>query len=84
MSFGLLVACSCVSTWGEALTGSGRPNVIVVMTDDQGWGDLSMHGNPVLETPHLDRLAGESARLAEFYVHPVCTPTRSALMTGRK
>ncbi|MCH2107474.1 MAG: arylsulfatase, partial [Planctomycetes bacterium] len=42
-----------------------------------------MHGNPVLETPHLDRLAGESARLTEFYVHPVCTPTRSALMTGR-
>jgi arylsulfatase/arylsulfatase A len=59
------------------------PNIIIVMTDDQGWGDLSGHGNPVLETPRLDQLAAESARLAEFYVHPVCTPTRAALMTGR-
>lgn len=83
LSFGVLALCSCVSDWGEAVTEAQRPNVIVVMTDDQGWGDLSMHGNPVLETPHLDRFAGESARLAEFYVHPVCTPTRSALMTGR-
>lgn len=60
------------------------PNVIIVMTDDQGWGDLSIHGNPVLETPHLDRLAQESVRLQQFYVHPVCTPTRAALMTGRQ
>lgn len=58
-------------------------NVIVVMTDDQGWGDLSSHGNPALETPALDRLAGESVQLRQFYVHPVCTPTRAALFTGR-
>ena len=60
-----------------------RPNVIFVMTDDQGLGDFSGYGNPVLETPRLDRLKAESAQLAEFYVHPVCTPTRAALMTGR-
>ena len=53
------------------------------MTDDQGWGDLSLHGNPVLQTPNLDRMAAESVRLQQFYVHPVCTPTRAALMTGR-
>ncbi|MFM1870617.1 MAG: Arylsulfatase precursor [Planctomycetota bacterium] len=53
------------------------------MTDDQGWGDLSMHGNPVLETPALDRLAQESVQLKQFYVHPVCTPTRAALFTGQ-
>lgn len=58
-------------------------NVIVVMTDDQGWGDLSLHGNPVLETPALDRLAAESVQLQQFYVHPVCTPTRAALFTGQ-
>ncbi len=60
-----------------------QPNVVIIMTDDQGWGDFGHHGNPVLETPALDQLARQSARLAEFYVHPVCTPTRSALMTGR-
>ena len=58
-------------------------NVIIVMTDDQGWGDLSLHGNPALETPALDRLAAESVQLRQFYVHPVCTPTRAALMSGR-
>ena len=62
---------------------SERPNVIVMMTDDQGWGDFGFHGHPVLRTPALDRLASESVRLDTFYVHPVCTPTRAALMTGR-
>ena len=60
-----------------------RPNVILVMTDDQGYGDLGVHGNPVLKTPNLDRLANEGVRLSDFYVHPVCAPTRASLMTGR-
>ncbi|WP_166831096.1 sulfatase-like hydrolase/transferase [Thalassoroseus pseudoceratinae] len=59
-----------------------RPNVILVMTDDQGYGDLSCHGNPVLKTPNLDRLYAESVRLTDFHVSPFCTPTRAALMTG--
>ena len=79
----LLALPACVSVQREPLGAHEGPNIIIVMPDDQGWGDLSMHGNPVLQTPHLDRLASESTRLAEFYVHPVCTPTRSALMTGR-
>lgn len=58
------------------------PNVIVVLTDDQGYGDLSCHGNPVLKTPHLDRLHAESVRLTDFHVAPMCTPTRGQLMTG--
>jgi arylsulfatase/arylsulfatase A len=53
------------------------------MTDDQGWGDLGSHGNPVLETPRLDALAAAAVELSQFYVHPVCTPTRAALFTGR-
>jgi len=83
--FFLLFEGACASSpRGESpRTASGGPNVIVVMSDDQGFGDLSGHANPVLETPHLDRLAAQSARLREFYVHPVCTPTRAALMTGR-
>src|SRR5688500_20339418 len=60
-----------------------RPNVIIVITDDQGYGDLSGHGNPTLKTPNLDRLHGQSVRLTDFHVSPMCTPTRSQLMTGR-
>ena len=62
---------------------STPPNVILVMTDDQGYGDLSCHGNPVLKTPNLDRLYRDSIRLTDFHVSSFCTPTRAALMTGR-
>lgn len=60
-----------------------QPNVLIILTDDQGYGDLGAHGNTVLETPHLDRLHGQSIRLTDFHVAPVCTPTRGELMTGR-
>lgn len=62
---------------------SRSPNIVLVMSDDQGYGDLSCHGNPVLETPNLDRLASRSCQMGAFYVQPVCAPTRAALMTGR-
>jgi arylsulfatase A-like enzyme len=62
---------------------AARPNVLLIMTDDQGWPELGVHGNPVIETPNLDRLAGEGVRLSRFYCSPVCTPTRAALLTGR-
>ena len=60
-----------------------RPNVVLVITDDQGYGDLSCHGNPVLKTPNIDRLAKQSVRLLDYHVAPTCSPTRSALQTGR-
>ena len=60
-----------------------KPNVILIMTDDQGYGDLGCHGNPSLKTPNLDRLHAESIRFTDFHVAPFCTPTRAALMTGR-
>lgn len=60
-----------------------RPNIILIVTDDQGYGDLGTNGNPIIKTPHLDTLAADSARLEYFYVSPVCTPTRACLMTGR-
>jgi len=60
-----------------------RPNVVLILTDDQGYGDLSCHGNPVLRTPHLDALYSASARLTDFHVDAVCAPTRAALLTGR-
>ena len=59
-----------------------RPNVIFVLTDDQGYGDLSCLGNPVLRTPCIDRLHAESVRFTDFHVAPVCTPTRGELLTG--
>ncbi len=59
-----------------------KPNVIIVLTDDQGYGDLSCHGNPVLKTPQLDRLHAESVRFTDFHAAPMCTPTRGQLMTG--
>ncbi|MEM6843793.1 MAG: arylsulfatase [Bacteroidota bacterium] len=62
---------------------SNRPNVLLIITDDQGYGDLGFTGNPHVKTPVLDQLAEESIRLTNFYVSPVCAPTRSSLMTGR-
>ena len=59
-----------------------HPNVILILTDDQGYGDLGCHGNPILKTPHLDRLYADSVRFTDFHVSSFCTPTRAALMTG--
>jgi arylsulfatase len=60
-----------------------HPNVILIITDDQGYGDLGFTGNPHVKTPELDNFARESIRFNQFYVSPVCAPTRSSLMTGR-
>jgi arylsulfatase A-like enzyme len=62
---------------------AARPNVILVMTDDQGFGDVGVHGNPSIKTPNLDRFAREGVELTRFYSNPVCSPTRASLMTGR-
>ena len=59
------------------------PNVIVIMTDDQGYGDIAAHGNPYIETPNIDKLHDQSVRLENFHVAPTCSPTRAQLITGR-
>lgn len=59
------------------------PNVIIVVADDQGWGDLSLHGNTNLSTPNIDSLAVNGVQFDRFFVDPVCSPTRAALLTGR-
>ena len=64
------------------LTGR-KPNIVFVITDDQGYGDISAHGNPVLKTPNLDRLHAEGVRFTDFHVSPTCSPTRASLMSGR-
>ena len=60
-----------------------RPNIILIMTDDQGYGDIAALGNPILQTPHMDALYAQSVRLTDFHVDPTCSPTRAALLTGR-
>jgi arylsulfatase A-like enzyme len=62
---------------------SGRPNVVLIITDDQGYGDLGVHGNPIISTPNMDALAEESIRLEDYHVAPNCAPTRAGLLTGR-
>ena len=60
-----------------------KPNVLVILTDDQGWGDLSLNGNTNLGTPHIDSLARDGANFERFFVCPVCSPTRAEFLTGR-
>ena len=77
----LLALSACDSPQQSSV--STPPNIILVITDDQGYGDLGIHGNPFIRTPVLDSLAIKSTRIDPFYVSPVCAPTRSSLMTGR-
>ncbi|MGI9240240.1 MAG: arylsulfatase, partial [Verrucomicrobiales bacterium] len=83
----LSISLVLISTDGSAEQAAGgpaqRPNVIVVITDDQGYGDLGCHGNELIKTPNLDDLHSQSTRLTNFHVSPTCAPTRAALMTGR-
>ena len=73
-----LCLCSCAIQQEES-----KPNVIIILTDDQGWGDLSVSGNTNLSTPNVDHLAETGVSFDRFYVSPVCSPTRAELLTGR-
>lgn len=81
MALALLVGAAFAIGCTEAP--DGRPNIVLVITDDQGYGDIGAHGNETIRTPNLDALHGESVRLTNFHVDPTCSPTRSALVTGR-
>ena len=75
------VGCAQKKTFNPAST--SKPNVILIITDDQGYGDLACHGNEVIKTPNLDKLHSDGVRLTDFHVGPTCAPTRAALLTGR-
>jgi len=77
----IFLALACSPERGH-LAGS-RPNIVLIMADDLGYSDLGIHGNSLVETPHLDALAGESVQFSQFYVTPVCASTRASLLTGR-
>ncbi len=78
----LMVSVDATPAPGDSLAGS-RPNIVLVMTDDQGMGDLSCMGNEVLRTPNLDQFYTRSTRFTDFHVSPTCAPTRSAIFSGR-
>jgi len=79
----LVLSTWCLFSGAHATTAwAARPNVIVVMTDDQGYPELSAHGNPIVQTPHLDRLHDQGLRFTDYHVSPMCTPTRGQLLTG--
>jgi arylsulfatase A-like enzyme len=70
----------CISSEKSTLK---KPNVVIILADDQGWGDLGVNGNTNLQTPNIDKMASEGANFTNFYVCPVCSPTRAELLTGR-
>ena len=73
----------CVGSTAFCAESATRPNIIVILTDDQGWGDLGVNGNTNLRTPNIDSLAADGAKFDRFYVCPVCSPTRAEFLTGR-
>ncbi|MBX3745463.1 MAG: arylsulfatase [Verrucomicrobiae bacterium] len=80
---GLAVLLGVMSAGALPAWAAGRPNVILILTDDQGYGDIAAHGHPHLITPNMDRLRAMGVSLSNFHVDPTCSPTRAALMTGR-
>lgn len=79
MTVGLMIGGSS----SLVVSAAEQPNVLVILTDDQGFGDFCLHGNPHLSTPHIDRLGRQSVRFDRFFVNTFCAPTRAALLTGR-
>ena len=72
-----------IVTYCHARVGAGsRPHIIFVLADDYGFNDVGYHGSEI-KTPNLDKLAGEGVKLENYYVQPICTPTRSQLLSGR-
>ena len=70
-------------SWSCQIQKNKPPNVILILTDDQGWGDLSLNGNLDINTPHIDGLGNSGVQFDRFFVSPVCSPTRAEILTGR-
>ncbi len=87
LSIGLLSACQSVAESPQQSEGpevAQRPNIIVILADDMGWGDIGLNGASLMKTPNIDRIGREGVQLTQFYAGAnVCTPSRAALLTGR-
>ena len=85
MSFTYIINTLFLTLWVTSHTttaASGQPNILLVVADDYGWHDIGYHGS-VIKTPTLDKLAAEGVKLENYYVQPLCTPSRSQLLSGR-
>jgi len=82
MTFRFVLLCAALVLSCTQLSAAERPNIVYLLADDLGYTDVGFHGSEI-KTPHLDKLAAAGARLEAFYVQPVCSPTRAALLTGR-
>jgi len=79
----ILLCCNCCVGVFNLTAQDRKPNIVILLSDDQGWGDLGFTGNKTVATPHIDRLFSEGVRFNRFYVNAVCSPTRAELLTGR-
>jgi arylsulfatase A-like enzyme len=79
----IALVLALVTTVSPACAADNKPNIIHIVADDLGWKDVGFNGSTDIKTPNIDKLAAEGAKLTQFYVQPMCTPTRAALMTGR-
>ena len=79
----VFILLGSIYLWGCSDVNNTPPNVIIIMTDDQGYGDIAAHGNPYIETPNMDKLHDKAVRFENFHVAPTCSPTRAQLMTGK-
>jgi len=79
----LWISSGCQKPAPESPSIQVKPNVILIITDDQGYGDIGAHGNTIIQTPYMDQLHARSVRFTDFHVNPTCSPSRAALMTGR-
>ncbi|MFM8587934.1 MAG: sulfatase-like hydrolase/transferase, partial [Bacteroidota bacterium] len=79
----LLLTLLSLESFAQKNKPAEQPNVLIIIADDQGWGDLGFTGNKTVHTPHLDKLAKSGTILDRFYVSPVCSPTRAEILTGR-
>src|SRR5688572_31827038 len=77
------VAACILLVAGTAVAQTARPNIILIVADDVGYGDIGAYGAPDVKTPNLDRLAREGVRFSDFYAAPTCSPTRASLISGR-
>src|SRR5262245_57586147 len=78
LAFTWALGCAAVDAQSES-----RPNIVHIVADDLGWKDVGFNGCADIKTPNIDALAAGGARFTQFYVQPMCTPTRACLMTGR-
>lgn len=79
----VLSGCMLTAESTDSSATKSHPNIVLIMTDDQGYGDVGFHQNPIINTPNLDLIANQSTRLTNFHVDPTCSPTRSSLLTGK-